>query len=66
MKHRPRQLDVAKVARARSHPLTTRLTLEIPINRPHPWIHQTTHLRLARRLVHDLGMLNLGHRDGFL
>ena len=66
MKHGPGQLDVSKMTRALGHPLTTRLTLEIPINRPHPWIHQTTHLRLARRLVHDLGMLNLGYGDGFL
>ena len=66
MKHGPGQLDVSKMTRALGHPLTTRLTLEIPINRPHPWIHQTTHLRLASCFVHDLGVLNLGHGDGFL
>ena len=66
MEDRPRELDVREVSWTLRHPLTTRLTLEIPINRPHPWIHQTTHLRLASCFVHDLGVLNLGHGDGFL
>jgi hypothetical protein len=66
VKHGPRQLNVAKVAGTLRHALTARLALEVAVDGAHSRIHQSAHLRLPGRLVHDLGMLDLGDRIGFL
>jgi hypothetical protein len=48
MKHGSCQLDVAKVPRAFSHSLSTSLTLEVPVDGTHLWVHEATNLLLVR------------------
>jgi hypothetical protein len=66
MEHGPSQLYVAKVTWTLGHPFATCLTLEIPVNRAHSRIHQSTDFWFVRRLIHDLGVLDLGDRVTFL
>ena len=60
------KLDMPEVTGTLSHPLPTRLTLEIPVDCAQPRIHQSAHLGLVCRLVHNLGMLDLSDRVRFL
>jgi len=65
MKHRPRQLDMAKMTRTLRHTLTTSLTLEVPVNGAQTGIHQAANLWLVGRLVHNLRMFDLCDRICF-
>lgn len=66
VEYRTGELDVPEVSRTLRHALTAGLTFEVPVDGAHPWIHQTTHLGITRRLVHDLRVFDLGDRIRFL
>jgi len=44
---------------ALGHGLSTRLTLEVPINRAHTGVHQTAKFRSVASLIHDFWMFDL-------
>lgn len=66
MKNWSSKLDMPEMSRTLSHSLTTRLTFEIPVCRPHAGVVQATDLKLVCRLIDDLRMLNLRNRIRFL
>ena len=66
MKDRSCQLNVTKMTGALRHSFTTGLTLKVPINGTHARVHQPPNLRSMSRLIHNLGMFDLGNRVGFL
>lgn len=62
----PGQFYVAKVSRTFGHALSAGLAFKVSVDGAHAWIHQATELRFVGGLVHDLWVLNLGYRIGFL
>ena len=66
MEHGSSEFDVAKMARALGHALATRLALEVAVYGAHPRVHEAALLRSSARLVHNLGVFDLGDRVGFL
>ena len=59
-------LDVPEMPWAFRHPLTTCLTLEVPVRRTHPRVIQATNFKFMGGLVHDFRMLNFGDGVCFL
>lgn len=66
MKDGSRQLNVTKMARTLRHPFTTRLTLEVPVDGAHTWIHKPPSLRLVRGLIHNFWVFDFGDGVSFL
>ena len=62
MKNRLYEFYVTKVTWTFQHVLFTGLTLEIPVDGGHAWIHEATKFWLVGGLIHDLGMLDLCDR----
>ena len=57
----PRKLDVPKMPWALRYPLTTCLTLEVPVRRTHARVIQATDFKFMSGFVHDFRMLDLSN-----
>ena len=66
MENRPSQLNMTEMPWALGHRLSTRLTLEVPVNRTHTGVHQTTEFWFVAGLIHDFGMFDLDDGVRFL
>jgi hypothetical protein len=66
MENRPSQLNMTEMPRALGHRLSTRLTLEVPVNRTHTGVHQTAHFWFVASLIHDFWMFDLDDGVRFL
>ena len=66
VENRPRKLNVTKVSRTFRHPLTTSLTLKVPIDGPQARIHQPAHLWLVSCFVHYFRVFNFRNGVRFL
>ena len=66
MENRPSQLNMTEMPWALGHGLSTGLAFEVPVNRAHTRVHQTTKLGFVASLIHDLWMLHLDDGVRFL
>jgi hypothetical protein len=60
------ELDMTEVAGALGHALTAGLALEVAVDGAHLGVHEAANLGFLGDLIHDLRVLDLGDRIGFL